>query len=227
MMRYCLVITTDGRPGVLERTLEAFDRRVKPKPAEAVIVDDSGDPAYHRYLEALVNDRGAGWCALFHRDRQGFCRTVADAWEQAAHADSPWIYWLEDDFEHVRTVDLHDLAFVLEREPQVAQMVLYRNPVGDEEIAAGGYLRIPGRGYELRGGGSGKPWFEHRGYWSTTPSLFRRLIPGHYPWPGFADSCEGKFGFILRGARPTTTFGVWGAGDPWVIHHGERSGVGY
>lgn len=227
MIDYCLVITTDGRPGVLQRTLEAFDRRVSPRPAEVLIVDDSGDSAYHRYLEALVNDRGVGWRALFHRDRQGFCRTVADAWEQAAHASSPWIFHLEDDFEFVRSVDLRDLAFVMEREPQIAQMVFYRNPANEEESAAGGYLRIPGRDYQLRGSGSRHTWFEHRLYWSTTPSLFRRAIPAQHPWPGSTSSCEGKFGIILRGARPGTTFGIWGAGDPWVRHFGERSGHGY
>lgn len=226
-LRYALIVTTDGR-GTLDRTLEAFDRRVRPRPSEVVIVDDSGDAGYRLYLEALVNARGPGWRALFHRERRGFCRCVASAWEQAAHADSPYVLWLEDDFEFVRSVDLSDLAHVLEREPQVAQMAFYRQPVNDEEIAASGYLNQRRDTYQLRGAGSGRTWFEHRNHWTTNPSLFRRSIPEHHPWPGFTSSCEGHFGFILRGARPRTTFGLWGAGDVWVRHFGERSdGRGY
>lgn len=233
-MKYRLVITTDGRPDVLDRTLESFFAKVRPGPDEILIIDDSADSDYHRYLDALCDDLSgavdAGVGLLRHQDRLGFCQTVADAWEYAADGtatrpDVDWIYWLEDDFVHVRAVDLHDLAFVLDREPQVAQMALYRNPVNPDELAAGGYMNLFPECYARRGAGSAI-WWETTRNWTTNPSLFRSSFARGYPWPT-EPLCEGLFGFALRDARPETTFGIWGDGSPWVEHIGVRAGKGY
>lgn len=233
---YRLAITTDGREGLLDRTLAAFFAKVTPQPTIIDVVDDSADPDYRRYLEALCDSLAgcvdAGVHLLSHPARRGFCETVGDAWKLAGgHADyiSPdepeWVYWLEDDFVHLRALDLRDVAFVLERERQLAQMVLYRNPVSPEEQAAGGYLNLRPETYAKRGGKT--PWWEHRNFWSTNPALFRSAIPATYPWPGTEKFCEGMFGIWLLEQRPDTTFGIWGAGEPWVEHIGVRSGTGY
>lgn len=86
-MQLRLVITTDGREGLLERALESFDQHVKPRPVHTVVVDDSGDRAYHRYLDDLLSYRmgvyGGRANLLSHPSRVGFCETVADAWTLA------------------------------------------------------------------------------------------------------------------------------------------------
>lgn len=220
---YRLVVTTDGRPGCLDRTLEAFDCLVRPRPSEGVIVDDSGDEHYLRYLKTLADERG--WRLAWHPRRLGFCRTVADAWREAAQAGPDWIFWMEDDFQIDRALDLPELAHVLDHEARVAQMALYRNSVSAEEFEAGGYIPMRPGAYERRGTGT-VAWLEHRVCWTTNPSLFRRSLAAAYPWPEDQE-CEGHFGIELRERRPETTFGIWGAGEPWVTHFGERSGVGY
>lgn len=219
-------MVTDGRPGLLENTLRSFQERVSPRPTAVCVIDDSGDEWYRRYLEDFLPEAFPEGCYLIsHPIRRGFCETVADAWELAGSPGVEWVYWLEDDFLHKRPVELRDLAYVMERQPQVAQMGLYRNPVSPEEKEAGGYLRLHADAYERRGSGN-SAWFETRRNWTTNPSLFPRAIPAAYPWP-MIDHCEGLFGFELREARPETTFGIWGVGEPWVEHVGERAGAGY
>lgn len=225
-MRYRLIVITDGRPGLLEETLRAFLARVSPRPSAVSVIDDSGDEWYRRYLEDLLPEAFPdGTHLVSHPVRRGFCETVADGWQHAANPGVEWVYWLEDDFVHRRPVDLRDLAYVLERQPQVAQMALYRNSVSPEEKRVGGYIRQNPADYARRGSGTAA-WLEHRRHWTTNPSLFSRSIPAAYAWPT-VEFCEGHFGFELREGRPETTFGIWGTGEPWVEHVGERVGAGY
>jgi hypothetical protein len=263
-MRLRLVITTDGRPDVLDRALASYDQHVRPRPVETVVVDDSGDPDYFRYLDDLLSTRMGvygGRAKLHpHPERLGFCETVADAWrfagevggvcphcekgredwsngvwgETCPRCGTPsvpppppdWVFWLEDDFVFTRTVPLVDLGFVLERQMQLAQMSLLRQPVSEAEVAAGGLLNIDPERFERRGSGT-STWIEHRAYWTTNPSLFRRSFVAEAPaWP-VVDRCEGVFRFDLLEQREGTTFGIWGDGSPWVAHDAERVGAGY
>lgn len=224
-MNYRLVVTTDGRPGYLERMLDSFEKRVRPTPAEIVVVDDSGDEHYVRYLMQLAGERR--WRLIWHPQRQGFCRTVADGWREAGEPGPDWVFWTEDDFEFTRSIELGDLGHVLDHEAPVAQMALYRNPVSSEEHDAGGYIPMRRGAYAPRGSGNVR-WFEHTVCWTTNPSLFRASFARAYPWiDDGKPACEGRFGFDLREKRPETTYGIWGAGEPWVEHFGERAGRGY
>jgi hypothetical protein len=86
-MKLRLVITTDGRPDVLDRALESYDQHVRPRPDEYVVVDDSGDPGYRDYLTDLLLARkqtyGGQIKLASHGHRLGFCETVAHAWRLA------------------------------------------------------------------------------------------------------------------------------------------------
>lgn len=236
-MKYRLVVITDGREGLLDRTLEAFFAKVTPEPTDVVIVDDSADADYQRYLYAIADDLSgtvdAGVSVLCHSERQGFCRTVNDGWARAGdlagrRESVPWVYWLEDDFVHLRGTDLREIAFVMDREPNLVQMALYRNPVNPDEIKAGGYMNLRPETYERRGDGSTR-WWEHRNFWTTNPSLFRTSFARSHRWLDDADErfCEGKFGIRLMARDDRVRFGVWGAGDVWVEHIGVRAGTGY
>lgn len=223
-MKYRLVVTTDGRPEVLAGTLESFDRRVRPRPAETVVVDDSGDEHYHRYLRVLLTERERPFRLLCHPGRLGFCQTVSDAWSVAGEPGPEWVYWTEDDFVFRRDVDLVDLAFVLDHEANIAQMSLMRQPVNSAEIEAGGVFELYRESYERRGAGN-RTWLESRTNFSTTNGLMRRRFMLDCPWPSLAGGCEGAFsiGLLAQGYR----FGVWGTGEPWIEHVGVRSGTGY
>lgn len=223
-MKYRLVVTTDGRPGYLEKMLASFDEAVRPRPAETLIVDDSGDEHYQRYLRVLLDGRGHPYRLSCHPARQGFCRTVGDAWCLGSEPGPPWVYWSEDDFVYDRAVNLGDLAAVLDHEANVAQMGLMRQPVNGDEIAAGSLFALYRESYELRGAGNRK-WMESRTNFSTTSSLLRRRFMVERPWPLYEDGCEGRYSIDLLQAG--YRFAVWGHGDEWVQHFGARSGTGY
>jgi hypothetical protein len=220
---YRLVVTTDGRPGLLDRTLAAFDTHARPAPADTVIVDDSGDPEYRGQLAGLLAHRPA--LIHFHPARVGFCQTVADAWQLATEPGPPFVFWLEDDILLQRDLDLSRLARVLDAEPLVAQMGLMRQPVNQAERQAGSLYALFRDLFTPRGQGE-DTWLESRTNWSTTCSLIRRRFMVEHPWPaGGEGGCEGVYSRGLLDAR--FHFGVWGSGEERISHVGERGGHSY
>lgn len=224
VLPYRLVVTTDGRPHVLERTLTALWTRVTPRPAEIAVVDDSGTVEYRRYLEALLPTLAIPWRLTWHPARLGFCAAVTDAWKLATGPGVPFVFWLEDDIEIVRGIDLGDLAHVLTKEPKIAQMGLMRQPVNEQEKKAGSLFALYRDRYDQRGVGT-KAWLRSTTNFTTTSSLMRREFMVEQPWPGYDKDCEGRYSIDLLGKG--YTFGVWGTGEAWVNHFGERSGTGY
>lgn len=227
-MRYRLVVTTDGREGLLEQTLDSFLRKATPAPAEVVVVDDSGDEWYERYLHDLLPSTFPDGVSLIHHgERQGFCASVYAGWQAAIRPGVDWVFWTEDDFLYKRGLDLRNLAFVLEREPKVTQMALMRDAVNKVERDAGGLYQMYRDRYEIRGGDL--RWLLSRTNFSTTHSLMRRDFMEAHPWPDpetVPGSCEGIYSIGLLNAG--FVFGVWGLGEPWTEHIGHvRAGKGY
>lgn len=158
----------------------------------------------------LIRDEPAG----------GFCVASGRAWDAAITEGVNYVFWLEHDFIFQRHVDLRTLAEKLEADTQLAQMSLMRTASSVDEMNAGGLYELRKGEYEERGG-----WLEHRSYFTTTPSLMRRQFMVENRWPTYPSGCEGRFGIDLL-ARGYT-FGVWGDGQPWVEHIGQRTGFGY
>lgn len=228
-MNYRLIVLTHGDdPACAEVTLDSFGEMVTPAPSELVIVRDGPG---HSYVPGWAPNQWIGVQAS--EEPVGFCAATRYAWTRAAAApDADYVFWLEHDFEFIRPVNLAELAAVLSSEPTVAQMALMRDAVNQTEKAAGGlYESRPGqytsRAYYASGPdpGRGHPWLEHRAYLTTNPSLMRRSFMQHNPWPDHPAECEGRFGIDL--VERGYSFGVWGHGEPWVRHIGERTGFGY
>jgi hypothetical protein len=198
--------------------------------SKKVIVDDSGDAMYRRWLDDTYADR---YDIHHHASRLGFCRTWRHAHSLATDT-SPFVFLLEDDFLFRRPVNLYELVEVLGQRPHLAQISLVRQPWNDEEKAAGGLLQ--GRKGELRHfelGEQGIHWTEGRLWFTTNPSVTRRSALTAW---GEGPECEGKLtqhllenGFADV-APADVSFGYWGhlSDDPWVWHIGdERTGTGY
>lgn len=220
-MRYRLIVVTHGGEETREMlgdTLASFAEMVTPSPAERVLIED-GPPKQMRW-------RGA---RLASSRPLGFCKTAEMAWMTAATAGVSWNFWLEHDFRFARPVDLEEMAEVLALNPEVAQMSLMRQPVNLLEIERGGVVGIEPDAFVPRISSTEKRnrnvWLEHGRYWTTNPSLFHQSIPAEVPWPEVGSECEGHLTIALRQAG--YSFGIWGEGEPWVEHVGERTGFGY
>ena len=219
-MKYRLILLTDGR-GLLRSTLESFLEHVRPRPAQVYAHADgqAGFDELAQVIAAVYTRVAPVWNVAGDTTRQGFCNAVAECWKQAQLPGVDYVFHLEDDFKFLEDVDLAQLAAPLEADPLLAQMALCRQPVNAAEIAAGGLTASRPGEFAAREG-----WLEHRSYWTTNPSLFRRELSLSQVWPT-EPQCEGLFGIQLR--EHGYSFGLWGDGRPMVEHVGERSGHGY
>lgn len=238
-MDYRLIVLTHGYNTTLNETLASYAQWVRPLPVEAVLVYD-GPTDFTPSIAGITEH----WKYVTTRGPVGFCKTAARGWHEAAKESVDKVFWLENDFAFNRPVDLNVIGAVMDENPDVAQMALYRDACNPEEVAHGGYLTIPSRkdAYVPRATAievtertgiddyesyvEEMPWFEHTQYWTTNPSLIRRDVIAEFDWP-VVERCEGKFGFTVKAGRPGTTFGVWGDGTEWVHHIGTRDGFGY
>jgi len=221
--RICLMIVTDGRYGVLERTLDSFFRMAEFIPAKGLMIDDSGDIRYAEYLESLRPKLG-GIAIYHHRSRIGFCETVAHGWSLVGE-DAGYIFHLEDDFEFIEPVPLTEMVMILESDPKLAQIALVRQAWNDEEKAAGGLLNLHRRCLQPQET-NGRKWFLHHRCFTTNPSLYPRHIT-EKGWPS-GPYCEGKFG--IKVSQMGYYFGYLAPqnGINSVVHIGEkRIGAGY
>jgi hypothetical protein len=222
-----LLVMTDGRGHLLDRTLAAFTANVSGPISELWIHDDSGDPAYRARLDELYGD--FGFRIVSTPGRSGFGGAIRSAWSALRiGSDARFVFHLEDDFVFRRPVDLTRLAHVLDRDRYLAQLAFRRQPWNDHERAAGGIVEQHPDAYLEVLDELGNEWLEHRLFFTTNPSLYRRDLVLEREWPTGSQS-EGRFSHELLGDAELR-FAYWGSRDSgeWVEHIGEhRVGTGY
>jgi hypothetical protein len=227
-----LLVMTDGRGELLARALASFDAMVTGPITRRVIHDDSGDDGYRAWLRATY----PGYELVTTPARSGFGGAYASAWAHMAKGPERLTFGLEDDFLITRSIDLAEMAAVLDANPHLLQMALRRQPWNDVERAAGGVVeQRPGAFTEVQDE-AGRAWLEHREWLTTNPSLYRRSLCA-MGWPDVPRS-EGEFTHYLlrhgtwveRVLPDAVRFGYWGSRDSgvWCQHTGhERVGHGY
>lgn len=221
MVDYVLVVCSDGREDYLERTVESFERMVKPAPKAQIIVSDNPDPVWRYHLQ----DRFADRFEIMHAGRKGgFASVVGRMW-RAAWGRAEFVFHLEDDFVFNEPVDVGVLAGLLDAHSDVAQVSLMRQPWNSTEREVGSVAGVWGDRFVERETG-GVVWCEQDVYFTTNPSLYRGSLVER-GWPQCAHS-EGVLTHELLGEG--YRFGVLGGRDaaPVVTHIGvERAGTGY
>ncbi|EFC78832.1 glycosyltransferase family 2 protein [Parafrankia sp. EUN1f] len=232
-MNVAVLIMTDGRDELLDRTLQSAQGHLGGQVTRWFIHDDTGDGDHRedlrrRYPQAEVIS------ASHHR--AGFGGSIHRAWRWISlFSEADYVFHLEDDFILNRRVNLRAMARVLAACPHLAQLALRRQAWNADEVAAGGIVEQHPDDYVDAGDHDGNRWLEHRRFFTTNPCLYRRQLCTA-DWPTGAES-EGRFGLgLLRGGLPwgvpgdRVRFGFWGARDSgeWVEHIGhQRAGTGY
>lgn len=216
LIDYLLAIPTNGR-ACLRETLESFRQRVSPSPRGVLVFEDG---CQVEPFGGGTEWNGVSWAAFGSAEPVGFCAATSVLWNEAARAEIDFIFWLEDDFLFNRELELRPLAEVLFEQPRLSQMGLMRGPANSDEEAAGGVIAAMPEAYHFH-----DTWVETRRNHSTGCSLMRRAFMEANPWPLYESECEGQFSLDLL-ARGFT-FGVWGQGEAWVEHVGQRAGFGY
>jgi hypothetical protein len=225
-----LLVITDGRRDCIEQTLASARENLHGPITRRVIFDDSADPDHRAWLQAHY----PGWQHVNGGRRRGFDGAIRCAWTFLRQQRESYVFHLEDDFTFNRPVDLVYLTYVLRRNPYLAQLALRRQPWNDDERAAGGIVEQHPDDFVEVDDHSGSVWLEHRRFFTTNPSLYRRALMD-VDWPEGANS-EGRFTHHLleKGydgiPGEDVRFGFWGSRDSGeaVEHIGrQRVGTGY
>lgn len=226
-----VLVMTDGRQDYLTRTVLSARANLTGPIGEWWMHDDTGDPEHHAWLR----DTYPEFTHIQHDRRVGFTAAIGAAWSVlAGHSRAEHIFHLEQDFTLNRAVDLGELGEVLTARPELVQMALRRQPCSPQEHAAGGVVQANPGAYTEHTDAAGRYWLEHRLWFTTNPSLYRRTLTG-LTWPQVQNS-EGSFSLrLLTAGTPEAgpdrvRFGYWGARDSgeWVEHIGlDRAGRGY
>lgn len=221
-----LLVMTDGRMRYLRETVAAAEAPWKLFGAvtRRLIHDDSGDPAFAKWLHKEYGDRFEIYST---GRRSGFGGAIISAWEQLQSDNNEWIFHLEDDFIIQELIPLSEIITIMNRNPHIVQMALRRQPWNEQEKAAGGVVQLDPDSYTEVDNGL-HTWLEHRNFFTTNPSLYRKSLLD-YGWPT-GNSSEGKFTHKVFNSDSSLVSGYWGGIDvkPQVIHIGDyRNGAGY
>lgn len=223
-----LLLITDGRHECLERTLVSAAASLLGPITRIVAIDDSADAEHTMRLTGLVGQLNIPHAKITaHPERQGFAAAIQSGWMHLYDGPEPFVFHLEQDFTFNRTAHLGAMAEVLTEHPHLVQLALRRQPWNDDERAAGGIVEQHPDDYEDRSDRHGHEWLEHRRFFTTNPSLYRRELCAR-GWPQVRHS-EGIFTHHLL-EDPDVRFGFWGPrhSGEWVRHIGnERVGCGY
>lgn len=230
-----LLVIGDGRDDYLRRCIDSM-RHLHGTIVERWMYDDTGDPVYRAELAA----RYPRWGHINGGPRQGGAGAIRHSWRHLRdHTRARFMFWVEQDFEFFRPVDLDAMAGLLDDRPYLAQVVLRRQPYNSAEHAAGGVVEQHPDWYVDMSDDTGRQWLEQGMYFTTNPNLTRTTLLGR-DWPGHQDGTYSESTFhrqLLRDGTPEVPgdqvrYAWWGARDSgvWVRHIGERrhhEGTGY
>lgn len=208
-MSVALVVVTDGRWDYLSRTLAAARYALLYPFAHLRIVDDSGtgDPV-------IWPD---GFEVIRHPARRGLAAAVRTAWT-GLPPEIDFVWHLEEDFLLAESVDVDGMAVCLKEHPELAQLVLKRQPWAPVEVEAGGIIETAPGDYEDRDG-----YVEHRRIFSLNPCLIPRDVID-LGWPA-GNEAE----FTRQLVEAGRTFAFWGRREdpPRCVHIGAHRSAGW
>lgn len=211
-----VVVLTNAKRDTLAVTIASAEEKLRGPVSRCLIVVDGSEET-----AAKVKAAHPTWDVEEVRGGN-YVRATAAAVDRAIGCGQPWVFFLEDDFTFNQTVDLANLRAVMERNPELGQLALLRQPWYRHETEAGGLFAAKPDAYRQRDG-----FVEHQDHWTHNPMLVRREVLASFKWPKGPGS-EKRFGDAVYATGLRT--GVLGTLDdpPLVTHNGyEQAGHGY
>lgn len=236
-----LAVATNGRRDCMERTIPSLLEHVHGPITRRVILDDSGDPEYVKWLSAQF----ARWTSPLGADGfeiqcapnapSGYDRAYRWRMDFIAKCSERFCFLHEDDFLYHDDVPLASWIEVFTLRHRLLQISLKRQAWFPLELEAGGIVEANPDAFtdtEM----DGWPMTTHRAYWTFNPSLFRIITAQATRFP-LGPRSEWRFHVeLLRRSRvrsgPSSSdyYAIAGAkfDPPRVTHIGdERLGKTY
>lgn len=212
-----LTILTDGRKDCLTKTIASLEENLRGEFYRRVIIDDSNDRGYARWLE----DAYPGYLHWHNPTRLGLAGALRMAWDIALGLNADFIWHQEDDFTFNWPIDVAPLERILIFFPKLGQIALKRQPVNAKEITAGGWMQTHPKEVFAEVTAFGTPIVIQQEIFIFGPSLIsakaaRECLddPGDGLERGFTDSC------IEHGYRMAVLGSI--TSDPQVTHIGDQ-----
>lgn len=192
-----------------------------------VVVSDRGDLYLPGCLKELEAD---SWLPHVIDDSThglGMAGAVRAGFQWALDNDCDYVLWWEEDFRfgpEMTTVPFGGMKYVLESRPELAQVVLKRQPWNFHEQQCGGIIEANPTAYtEHSSPGQHVHWTEHREIFSLNPCLIPRRVL-ELGWP---DGNEAEF--TERCLTAGLRFAFYGKkyDPPLVEHIGFQRGEGW
>lgn len=150
-----LLIITDGRKDLLERTLKSAEENL-PQFEKKIIINDCQSQEFKNYLNSLYD-----YDVYHNYPKLGFCGAIQKGWDVMPETD--FIFHLEEDFIFNEKIDVEKMKSILTDD--ICQVSLKRQKWGDEQL---GFIEDNPDDYEQMTG-----YVRHRNFFTTNPCLYR------------------------------------------------------
>lgn len=230
-----VIILSHRKMEFLPDCIDRFRRNPHGGITDVIVVDDSGDPEHHDWLDR----QGIQFSVSDPRSRNvGYLQSMNVVWTCASRiADERGLdhvlLW-EEDFWLTKPFDFRPLPEILRHAPHLAQINLQRQAVYRIERRFGYLESHQRRGYDLtRMATNGHPWIKRRTPFTTNPGLIRReVLDIDWPTRQQADEAPG-------GAEPAMStvleslgwhfgwYGDWNHPDVKHVGTAMKTGKGY
>lgn len=229
---YPCVILGHRKREFLETTIDSL-REHAAGITDVIVVDDSGDAEHHQWLD----DQGYQFSIVDPRGGAGYLMAMNVVWEAAlclrAEGARNVLLW-EEDFLLAKTLNVDDMARVLDLTPGLAQLNLQRQAVYKVERRLGYMQSHQRRGYQLKSVLTDDvAWVRRHRPFTTNPGLLAGQVLDT-PWPTRAEADRTDGGaepaMSLRLEHQGYYFGWLGQPNhPHTEHVGTvmKSGKGY
>ena len=151
-----LLIITDGRRDLLERTLESAKQNL-PEFENKIIINDCQDPLFKSFLNSLYD-----YEVYHNHEKLGFAGAIQKGWDALSPTD--YVFHLEEDFTFNEKVDIDKMKEILQ-DDKICQVSLKRQKWGAE---IDGFIEDNPQDYEQMDG-----YVRHRNFFTTNPSLYK------------------------------------------------------
>ncbi len=213
--KIALIVFTDGRFEYLTQTMQSLKSNVNYPFYCKTIVNDTGVPEANSWL---INNYSPEFKIISHKIKRGLGYSIQAAWSDIPK-DTEYIFHLEEDWLFNESICLDDLIKILKNRPLLAQMLLKRQPWGDD-APFGGYInKEPDAFVEYKLQDEELYWVEHTKFFSFNPCIYPYTITQL----GIESVTEGKLGDYLKQLQEVK-FGIFGKKDdaPRVTHIGYK-----
>jgi hypothetical protein len=167
-----LGIIDNKRPDCLDATIQSLEDNLFCDFFKKVIIDDSGDSEYSKYLEEKYSDR---YEIYSHPVNMGLSGSIRTLWNIATIYDVDYIWHQEGDFIFNEKIDVNVLKYKLNNKKTLAQVALKRQAINDQEISVGGFMYQDPTSYEPYIHDNVK-WLEHRNFFTLNPCLYPKWV---------------------------------------------------